>query len=67
MSDPLQDLADMAKDYYDALRQRGIPQVLAERFAGDWHQAIVTAAATSDRPVQVAEQVTRQVVKGRRA
>lgn len=64
--DPLQELADMARMYYDALRQRGIPQPLAERFAGDWHRIMLEASADHrDRATQIASTVTRAVVKGR--
>lgn len=39
---PILELAEQARRYYGALREAGIPEVLATRMAGDWHQAVLT-------------------------
>lgn len=38
--DPMLNLANMARRYYAALRELGIPEALAVRLTGDWHQAV---------------------------
>lgn len=60
----IKDLADLATEYYNALRTRDIPESLAIRLAGDWHQAMCQWMVMDTHNRFTASQMTRRIVKG---
>lgn len=43
-TDSIEYLVEQATRYYNLLRERGIPEALAVRIVGDWHNGCVTVA-----------------------
>lgn len=54
------DLANLMRDYYNALIQRNVPDTLAQTAAGDWHRIALEAGRRD-----IIERMTRRAVKSR--